>query len=156
VVNENCSHKCSRFCFDEVDACLKIAQSSPKHRESFVRTADHWNVLAKACDGELHPWRSWCNPDTRSALDSWEVQLVSADHFRQELLSWMKRAVENGATDVLINSAELRHSLRGGDFGVDVCCDVMEAEMKPGDVLVLDRTSGAGLTVRYLLPRTDH
>ena len=85
-----------------------------------------------------------------------EAQLVSADHFRQELLLWMKRAAENGATDVLINSAELRHALRGGDFGTDVCCDVMEAEMKPGDVLVLDRTSGAGLTVRYLLPRTDH
>jgi hypothetical protein len=89
---------------------------------------------------------------------SWgsEAKLVSADHFRHELLSRMKRAGENGATDVLINSAELRHSLRGGDFGTDVCCDVMEAEMKPGDVLVQGRTSGAGLTVRYLLPRTDH
>ena len=93
---------------------------------------------------------------TYNSLGRWEAQLVSADHFRQELLSRMKRACENGATDVLINSAELRHSLRGGDFGTDVCCDVMEAEMKPGDVLVLDRNSGAGLTVRYLLPRTDH
>jgi hypothetical protein len=135
---------------------LKIARLSPKHRASFVRTADHWNVLARECDGELHQWKSWCNPDTSSGLDRREAQLVSADHFRQELLSWMKRAVENGATDVLINSAELRHSLRGGDFGAEVCCDVMEAEMKRGDVLVMDRTSGAGLTVRYLLPRTNH
>ena len=29
----------------------------------------------------------------------------------------------------------------------------MEAEMKPGDILLLERTSGAGMTVRYLLPR---
>jgi hypothetical protein len=31
----------------------------------------------------------------------------------------------------------------------------MEEEMKPGDILVLDRTNGAGMTVRYLLPRAD-
>ena len=97
-----------------------------------------------------------CSNYAYSRLGGWEAQLVSADHFWQELLSRMKHASENGATDVLINSADLRHSLRGGDFGTDVCCDVMEAEMKPGDVLVLDRNSGAGLTVRYLLPRPDH
>jgi hypothetical protein len=65
-MNENCRRKCSGFCFDQVDACLKIAQLdlSPKHRASFLRTADHWKALANACDGELHPWKSWCYPDT--------------------------------------------------------------------------------------------
>jgi hypothetical protein len=27
--------------------------------------------------------------------------------------------------------------------------------MKPGDVLLLERTNGVGMTVRYLLPRAD-
>jgi hypothetical protein len=31
----------------------------------------------------------------------------------------------------------------------------MEAEFMPGDTLLLDRTNGAGMTVRYLLPRTS-
>jgi hypothetical protein len=30
----------------------------------------------------------------------------------------------------------------------------MEAEFAPGDTLLLDQTNGAGMTVRYLLPRT--
>jgi len=29
----------------------------------------------------------------------------------------------------------------------------MQAEMKPGDAMVLDRASAAEMTVRYLLPR---
>jgi hypothetical protein len=31
----------------------------------------------------------------------------------------------------------------------------MQAEIKLGDTLLLDRTAGAGMTVRYLLPRAD-
>jgi hypothetical protein len=34
-----------------------------------------------------------------------------------------------------------------------LCCDAMEAEMKRGATIILDRASGAGMTVRYLLPR---
>jgi hypothetical protein len=30
----------------------------------------------------------------------------------------------------------------------------MEAEMKLGDVLLIERATGAGMTVRYLLPRS--
>jgi hypothetical protein len=36
---------------------------------------------------------------------------------------------------------------------MDAGCDAMQNEIKPGDVVVLDRNSGAGMTVRYLLPR---
>src|SRR5450759_2193963 len=70
-MNEKYGRKCSGFCFDQVDACLKIAQLdlSPKHRASFLRTADHWKALANACDGELHPWKSWCYPDTSPGSD---------------------------------------------------------------------------------------
>jgi hypothetical protein len=31
----------------------------------------------------------------------------------------------------------------------------MQAEMKNGDTLVLERTNGAGMTVRYVLPRAN-
>jgi hypothetical protein len=31
----------------------------------------------------------------------------------------------------------------------------MQAEFKLGDTLVLDRSHGAGMTVRYLLPRAN-
>jgi hypothetical protein len=34
------------------------------------------------------------------------------------------------------------------------CCDAMQAEMKPGDTLLIERANGAGMTVRYLLPRS--
>ncbi len=32
------------------------------------------------------------------------------------------------------------------------CCEAMEAEMKLGDTLLVERANGAGMTVRYLLP----
>jgi hypothetical protein len=31
----------------------------------------------------------------------------------------------------------------------------MQEEIKAGDVLLVERTNGAGMTVRYLLPRAD-
>jgi hypothetical protein len=40
-----------------------------------------------------------------------------------------------------------------GNLSTDACCDAMEAETKPGDVVVVARSLGAGMTVRYLLPR---
>jgi hypothetical protein len=33
------------------------------------------------------------------------------------------------------------------------CCDAMQAEIKTGDVVILERSNIAGMTVRYLLPR---
>ena len=38
-------------------------------------------------------------------------------------------------------------------FLVSFCCDAMQEELKSGDMLVLDRTNGPGMTVRYILPR---
>jgi hypothetical protein len=85
--------------------------------------------------------------------------MVSIDHFRQELLAQMGRAAKGGLIDVLINSGELYRSL-GGDPGsthrmMPRCCDAMQDEMKPGDILLIERTNGAGMTVRYLLPRVN-
>jgi hypothetical protein len=85
--------------------------------------------------------------------------MVSIDHFRRGLLAQMRRASMNGRIDVLINSGELYRSLGGypgSSHGMPSCCDAMQDEMKPGDVLLLERTNGAGMTVRYLLPRAAH
>ena len=84
--------------------------------------------------------------------------MVSIDHFREGLLAQMGRAAHGGLIDVLINSGELYRSLGGypgSTHGMPLCCDAMQAEIKLGDTLLLDRTAGAGMTVRYLLPRAD-
>jgi hypothetical protein len=69
--------------------------------------------------------------------------MASADHFEQELLGQMERAASRGAKHIVINSAELQCAL--GDFPrpdqqSPSCCDVMEREMKSGDVLLVDRS----------------
>jgi hypothetical protein len=79
--------------------------------------------------------------------------MVSIDHFRQELVAQCGRAAHAGRVDVLINSSDLCRSIRGG-YESASCCDAMQDEFKPGDTIVLDRSNGAGMTVRYLLPRT--
>ena len=82
--------------------------------------------------------------------------MVSTDHFRQELRAQLDRRADRGAIDALINSGELCRSL-GGYPGPDQkmrsCCDAMQKEMQPGDTVLLERDSGPGMTVRYLLPR---
>jgi hypothetical protein len=81
--------------------------------------------------------------------------MVSIDHFRQELLAQMARAAAVGRIDVLINSGELCRSLPANNSWSASCCDAMEAEIKLGDTLLVERVNGAGMTVRYLLPRFD-
>jgi hypothetical protein len=83
--------------------------------------------------------------------------MVSIDHFRQELLAQMGRAFKSGAKNVLIKAPALYQSLGGypgSSHGMPSCCDAMEQEMKPGDLLLVERTSKAGMTVRYFLPRS--
>ena len=53
---------------------------------------------------------------------------------------------------IVINSTELCRSIRNAGYSTQACCEAMEAEIRPGDV-VIDQRSGAGMTVRYLLPR---
>jgi hypothetical protein len=84
--------------------------------------------------------------------------MVSADHFRRGLLGQMARAAKGGQIDVLINCGELYRSLGGypgSTHGMSFCCEAMQAEMKPGDTLLVERVHGAGMTVRYLLQRRD-
>lgn len=80
--------------------------------------------------------------------------MVSTDHFRHELLAQLGRAAAGGRIDLLINSGELCLSVSNGRSSAPACCDAMQEEFKLGDTLLLDRSNGAGMTVRYLLPRT--
>jgi hypothetical protein len=83
--------------------------------------------------------------------------MVSTDHFRRGLLAQMTRAAKGGQIDVLINCGQLYRSLGGypgSTHGMSFCCEAMQAEMKPGDTTILDRANGAGMTVRYRLPRS--
>jgi hypothetical protein len=81
--------------------------------------------------------------------------MVSTDHYRQELRAQLARAATGGRIDLLVNSAELCRSIVTGSSGASSCCAAMEAEFMPGDTLLLDQTNGAGMTVRYRLPRID-
>jgi hypothetical protein len=81
--------------------------------------------------------------------------MVSTDHFRQELCAQLGRAATLGQIDVLVNSGELCRAIPRGGAWSNSCCDAMQAEFKLGDTLVLDRSHGAGMTVRYLLPRAN-
>jgi hypothetical protein len=84
----------------------------------------------------------------------WRLLMVSTDHFRQELLAQLGRAASQGRIDVLINSGELCRSIPKGSSSPTSCCDAMQQEFKIGDALLLDRSNGAGMTIRYILPRT--
>ena len=79
--------------------------------------------------------------------------MISVNHFRQELTEQMGRASASGAKDVLINSLDLSGSILMGNSATESCCDAMQDAMKAGDILHIERTHSAGMTVRYLLSR---
>jgi hypothetical protein len=79
--------------------------------------------------------------------------MVSADHFAHELRTLLRSAAAQGATTIVITSGELCKNIRMGNSSTQACCEAMQAEVKPGDDVIVS-TSGAGMTVRYRLPRT--
>jgi hypothetical protein len=81
--------------------------------------------------------------------------MVSVDHFRQELRAWMSAAAANGAIDILVNGGELCRALRENTTAMDACGKAMKDELRPGDIVIIDAGAGAGLTIRYLLPRVS-
>jgi hypothetical protein len=80
--------------------------------------------------------------------------VVSTDHFRQELVMQLRRAAEVGATTIVVTSTDLCRSIRNASNSLDACFEAMQAEIKPGDV-VLDQSSGNAMAIRYLLPRPE-
>ena len=81
---------------------------------------------------------------------------MSSDHFKQELRAQLDQANKRGAKHILINSHELQVAVGGFPRADSVpsCCDVMENEMKSGDILLVAMTSETGMTVQYFLPRS--
>ena len=66
----------------------------------------------------------------------------------------MDRAVTYGATEIVINGGELCRTLgRGYRRDADACTNVMRAELKPGDTVIIEAGAGVEMTVRYRLPR---
>ena len=80
--------------------------------------------------------------------------MVSVDHFKYELIAQLRSAAAQGATTIVVNSTELCRSIRNASYSTQACCEAMEAEIKPGDVVIAQK-SGTGITVRYLLPRQE-
>lgn len=59
---------------------------------------------------------------------------------------------------MLITCGELYRYLGGypgSQHGMPLSCDAMQAEMKPGDTLLVERANNAGMTARYLLPHAN-
>jgi hypothetical protein len=79
--------------------------------------------------------------------------LVSIDHFAHELTSQLRHAAEQGATTIVITSGELCSFIRKAGNWTEACCEAMQAEVKPGDDVLVEQGRGSGMTVRYRLPR---
>jgi len=81
------------------------------------------------------------------------VNLVSVDHFAQQLKWQLRIAAEQGATTVVITSEDLCKLIRDGSQSTRACCEAMHSEVKPGDVVLVPQNTGSGMTVRYRMPR---
>jgi hypothetical protein len=79
--------------------------------------------------------------------------LVSVDHFAQELSSRLRDADEQGATTIVITSGEICSAIKRAGYSTEACCEAMQAEVQPGDVILVGQDSGSGMIVRYRLPR---
>ena len=64
----------------------------------------------------------------------------------------LRRAAEEGATTIVVTSTDLCRSIRNASNSMDACFEALQAEIKPGDV-VLEQSSGNAMAIRYLLPR---
>jgi hypothetical protein len=81
------------------------------------------------------------------------MELAEHRRFLSLLRAQLRNAAEQGATTIVIKSGDFCKNIRTGSGSTEACCEAMQAEVKPGDD-VLVSASGAGMTVRYRLPRT--
>jgi hypothetical protein len=83
--------------------------------------------------------------------------MASQDNFTQELRGQMKHATARGAFDLLVCAGDLFRAFPPGsrpDLGIGFCCDAMSDELTIGDTVIIPRSNGSGMTVRFLLPRS--
>jgi len=57
---ERAGYQCSRFCFGQAFACLRLARLNltPLQRDMFIRMAGHWKGFAEWCGGQQGMWPS--------------------------------------------------------------------------------------------------
>lgn len=83
--------------------------------------------------------------------------MPTADEFRTELRSQLRRAELAGASHVDINAGDLHRRVGGYPKPtprMPNCCSVMRQEQRATDQVVSEKSSdGASFTVRYALPR---
>jgi 5-methylcytosine-specific restriction protein A len=83
---------------------------------------------------------------------------LAAAVFRRELERQLANAQAAGLSHVRITAGALHRQVGGypgKDHRMPICCDVMRAQMRPGDRVVATppRGLGASLTIEYRLPR---
>jgi hypothetical protein len=81
--------------------------------------------------------------------------LASYDHYLHELQTQLQRATKRRAKEIIVNSGELNHAVGGLGGFIENCFEAMNGEIGPGDEILAGRDSGAGMTVRYVLPRPE-
>jgi hypothetical protein len=86
------------------------------------------------------------------------VAMPKKQDFEKELNRQLGVAQAQGKSHIDINSGELHRDVGGypgRDHRMPICCDVMTNEMKGTDRILNQpkKGRGAGLTIRYLLPR---
>jgi hypothetical protein len=115
------------------------------HCAQFVRV-----IASQFCSGEFSGFER--------ELGAWSDLGGRTDGFDRSFPARITRPVaprsRKGRIDITINSGELNRSIAGAGSDASSCCEAMQEEFKTGDALILDRTNGAGMTVRYFLPRT--
>jgi hypothetical protein len=82
---------------------------------------------------------------------------MSPDKCRLELRMQLGSAAARGEINVLVNSGELLRAMGwspGLEHWTPSCCEAMEDGQADGDILLLERALGAGMTILYRLPRT--
>ena len=96
-------------------------------------------------------------PNHRRTGTTAGASVMSPDKCRLELRMQLGSAAARGAINVLINSGELLRAVGwspGLEHWTPSCCEAMEDEQADGDIVLLERALGAGMTILYRLPRT--
>ena len=90
--------------------------------------------------------------------DQRQGTLPTADEFRTEIVSRLRKAERAGHSSHDIRAGDIHRHLGGypdRSHRMATCCDVMYALMKPSDVVLKapPKGKGASVTIRYKLPR---
>jgi hypothetical protein len=72
--------------------------------------------------------------------------------FQARIIDAVEKRCRSRGTTIVITSGELCKKIRFGHSWTQACFEAMQAEVKPGDVILVS-TGVAEMTIRYRLPR---